>query len=68
MLVESMISQLKDTAAQHYFKIAEYYEHKKKFKSALIYYNDVVDKYEETTWGMKAFEKVQVLKKTMGSK
>jgi len=41
--------------------IAEFYEKQEKFKAAKVYYQDVVDQYDNTTWAKQALEKIQQL-------
>ena len=60
---ENIISELNDKKAENEFKIAQFYESQKKFTSAAIYYQSIVDNYPRSNWSVKALEKLQLLRK-----
>jgi len=55
------IQQLREKEAHNNFIIAHFYEKQKNYKSAKIYYAAVVDKYKNTSWAVKALEKIRAL-------
>ena len=56
------ISNLKVEQARGNFDIAEYYEKRKKFQGALIYYNEVLTLDPGSTYADKARERIEALK------
>jgi len=59
---EKALDALKSRKADSALKIAEFYERRKKYESALIYYEDVVGKFPETDAAKCAGEKIDYLK------
>lgn len=57
------IAVLKDKEARSNYNSGRFYERQKAFKSAEIYYNDVVANYPETVWAAKSLERLQVLER-----
>lgn len=53
--------RLKDKAAEKSFSTAEFYEKQRHYDSAVIYYKDVVDKYPESSYAVKAKNKIMLL-------
>jgi outer membrane protein assembly factor BamD len=60
---QKIITELDDKKAENEFRIAQFYEKQKKFKSAAIYYQSIVDDYPGSNWSVKALEKLQLYKK-----
>jgi outer membrane protein assembly factor BamD (BamD/ComL family) len=52
---------LRERRAQHEFEVAQFYERRKQFSSALVYYQGVVSRYPETSWASKATNRIQAL-------
>jgi outer membrane protein assembly factor BamD len=52
---------LKQEQARGLFRIGEFYEKKKHYKSALIYYNEVIEQNPESNWAVAAHDKVAKL-------
>ena len=48
--------------AIHHYETARFYEKQKQYKSAMIYYNDILTNYPDSEWSVKALEREQVLK------
>jgi outer membrane protein assembly factor BamD len=57
------IIALADKQAEKDFKIAEFYEKQKAYKSAIIYYESIVNEYPGTPWANSARDKIMELKK-----
>jgi len=55
------LSTLKLAQAQGLYRIGEFYEKQQKTKSALIYYNEVIEKTPRSTWAELAQKKVAFL-------
>jgi len=60
---ESNINALKEKEAAASFNIALFYEKQKAYKSARIYYENVVNNYPGTDWVLKASERLQAMEK-----
>jgi len=58
---KNQINHLREKEAQNNFEIAHYYEKRKKFEAAKVYYSTIIDEYKNTTWAKKALEKLQEL-------
>ena len=56
------LADLREKEAKKNFDIASFYEKQNRFKSALIYYRIVVDKYPDTSFAELAKEKVESLR------
>ncbi len=56
------LADLREKEAKKNFDIASFYEKQNRFKSALIYYRIVVDKYPDTSFAELAKEKIESLK------
>jgi outer membrane protein assembly factor BamD len=59
---EKVLDELRHRKADSELKVAEFYEKNKKYKSALIYYNEITKKFPGTPAGKYAKEKVKYLK------
>ena len=55
------IQTLRERRAQHEFQVAQFYERRKQFASALIYYQGIVSRYAETSWAPKALARIESL-------
>lgn len=55
------IDRLRLKEAENAFVVAKYYQKNKEFKSALIYYQGVVDQYGDTVWGVKAKTEINMI-------
>lgn len=58
---KSNIFELENKKAQSSYQIAQFYEKRRKYNSAKIYYQEVVDNYPNTPWAAKAIERLKVL-------
>jgi outer membrane protein assembly factor BamD len=56
---EQQIKDLKDKEARQNFLIAEYYEKRKEYRAAKIYYSKIVENYKDTPWAAKALNKIR---------
>lgn len=59
---DKTIQRLKDKAAEKSFQTAEFYEKQKHYESAIVYYQDVVDRYPDSTFSRRALAKIEELK------
>lgn len=57
------IERLKDKEAENNFVIAQFYEKQKRFESAKIYYQIVVDQYPTSKWSSKSLKRIRELNK-----
>ena len=55
------ISRLRAKEAENSFMIAQFYEKQKSFKSAKVYYKDIVDRYVDTPWAPKALTRLKII-------
>ena len=55
------ILELRDKEAENSFVIAQFYEKQKKYASAKIYYQSIVDEYQDTKWAIRALNSLQNL-------
>ena len=60
---EKNIEQLKEKEAESNYTIGRFYEKQKDYKSAKIYYEEIVNNYAESKWAAKALERLQLLEK-----
>lgn len=56
------LDQLKEKKAESIFKTAKFYEKIRKYKSAEIYYKQILDEYPKASWAVKALERMEILK------
>ncbi len=61
--IDAAIDKLKEKKAKKTYKTAEFYERLKQFKSAQIYYSEVIEDFPGSLWAAKALERLQVIKK-----
>lgn len=59
---EEEIVTLIDRQAEKDFKVAEFYEKQKAYKSAKIYYEDIIARYPDSAWAKNARDKIKELK------
>ncbi len=62
------IDRLRLKEAENAFVVAKYYQKNKQPKSALIYYQGVVDKYGDTLWARKAQTEIDTIQTGVGKK
>ncbi len=55
------VQELEDRKARSSYQTAQFYEKLKKYESAKIYYQEVLDTYPNTKWAAKAIERLKVL-------
>jgi outer membrane protein assembly factor BamD len=60
-LAQQYQTALKEEQAKGLFNIGKFYEKSKEYKSALIYYNDVIEKNPRSDWAAQAKDKVAKL-------
>ena len=61
----NVLDRLREKKAKSTFETAEFYEKTKHYKSAIIYYQEVIDKYNDTSIAPEALEKVTELEKKL---
>jgi len=59
---EVLVDELRSKKAESIFVAARFYEKRKKYESATIYYNQLLKDYADTAWAPKALERLEVLK------
>lgn len=59
---DSTMKRLKDNVSEKSFRAAEFYEARGKTQAAIIYYQDVIDTYPESTFVDRAKAKIEALK------
>jgi len=55
------IFELRDKEAENNYNIAQFYEKRKNYKSAKIYYQIVVDEFTSSSWSTKALNRISEL-------
>ncbi|MBF0489690.1 MAG: outer membrane protein assembly factor BamD [Candidatus Omnitrophica bacterium] len=58
---KNQISRLRNKESENSFVIAQFYERQKNYKSARIYYNDIINKYADTVWAPKALMRLKII-------
>ncbi len=58
---QQQIKDLKNKEAQQNFLIAEFYEKRKEYRAAEIYYSKIVESYKDTPWASQALNKIRAL-------
>lgn len=56
---KSKINELREKEAENSFVIAEFYEKQKNYKAAKIYYQAVVDQFQNTSWASQSLIKIR---------
>lgn len=59
----NFIERLENQKAQNIFNVARFYEKRGNFDSAIIYYEEILDKYPESNLAPEALERLQVIRK-----
>lgn len=59
---DTTMKRLKDNVSEKLFRAAEFYESQGKLQAAIIYYQDVIDTYPDSTFVNKAKAKIEALK------
>ena len=59
----NFIERLENQKAQNIFNVARFYEKQGNFDSAIIYYEEILDKYPESNLAPEALERLQVIRK-----
>ena len=59
------LEELRERRAQHEYQVGRFYERRKRFASAVIYYQAIVDQFAQTSWAPQAAARVQVLQTTV---
>ena len=62
-VAEKNINQLKEKEAESNYNIACFYEKQKDYKSAKIYFEEVVNNYSQSPWASKAQAKLEASEK-----
>lgn len=65
---DEVLIRLQEKKAQSLFNTAHFYERTRHYKSAIVYYQEIIDKYPKTTVAPKAFERIAVLEKKIKAK
>ena len=60
---QKVIDSLKTEQARGSYDIARFYEHKRRWHAAVIYYNDVVDKDPNSPYAADALRRIEAIKK-----
>ena len=58
---EKTVHRLKDKGAEKSFMTAQFYERQKKYKGAIIYYRDIIEKFPDSSFARTAQAKIDVL-------
>lgn len=58
------IKDLREKKAKQSYEIAQFYEKRKEYKSAMIYYQEVIDDFSDTSLAPQALDRLVELKKT----
>ena len=56
---KEQIRQLREKEAENSFVVAQFYEKQKNYKAAKIYYQVVVDDFEDSSWASKSLVKIR---------
>ena len=65
---DSTIKRLKDKAAEKSFMTAKFYQSQKRYESAIIYYQEVLDKYPDSYFAKESKAQIGLLKKKRAKK
>lgn len=58
---KKQIAQLRDKEAQSAYLVAQFYEKQKNYKSAAVYYQNIVSYHADTAWGAKALKRLRAI-------
>lgn len=53
--------ELKERRAQHEFQVGQFYEQRRRLDSAMLYYENIVNTFGQTSWAPKAASRIQIL-------
>ncbi|MBL8014146.1 MAG: outer membrane protein assembly factor BamD [Candidatus Omnitrophica bacterium] len=57
------VATLREKEAENHFQIAQFYIKQKNYKAAKVYFNDIINDYNDTIWAKRALEMIQQLGK-----
>ena len=60
------IQTLRERQAEHEFQVAQFYERRRHWASAVVYYQEIVSRYADTAWAPKASARLEALKALTG--
>ena len=60
---QEAVRELKGRKAEKAFEIAEFYAKQEQLAAAKVYYNEVIERYADSSWASRALEKLTVLEK-----
>ena len=63
---EDTLMRLEESMAEKVFSTAKFYEARKRYTSAIVYYKEVVEKYPRSAFASAAAEKIDTLEKHAG--
>lgn len=58
---EEEIRELTEKGAEKDYNVGQFYEKQRRYSSAIIYYEDVIEKYPRSAWAQKSKERIQTL-------
>ncbi len=56
---------LQERRAEHDFQVAKFYEQRHKLPAAKLYYQDLIDRFPDTSWAPKAASRLQILEQRL---
>jgi outer membrane protein assembly factor BamD len=65
---QKTVIELQSRKAKHDYDIAKYYESRKEYNSALIYYKAVVNDYPETEWATLSENQIKIIQEKVDKK
>jgi outer membrane protein assembly factor BamD (BamD/ComL family) len=60
-LAENYRTALKDEQSRGLFHIGQFYEKKQSYKSALMYYHEVIEQNPQSNWANQARDKIDII-------
>jgi len=60
---EDALTRLQEKKAESLYDTGYFYEKSKRYKSAIVYYRDILESYPKTSWAKKAFNKIMELER-----
>jgi outer membrane protein assembly factor BamD len=64
---KQQIRELREKEAENSFKVARFYEKRKNYRAAKIYYQAIVDDYAGSSWSAKALNKIREMSAKLAS-
>lgn len=58
------LEELQQRRAEHEYLVAQFYERRARPSAALVYYQEILQRYPKTVWAQKAAERIQVLERS----